>query len=883
MKTDDLREAYLKFFESKGCTRRPTDVIVPKDDPTVFFTPAGMNQFKSEFLNGPTTFAKATTCQKCLRTNDIENVGVTAYHHSAFEMLGNFSFGDYFKEEAITWAWEFLTSSEWLGLDPDRLSVTVYKDDDEAYGLWKDKIGVHPDRITREDEDENFWPASAPSKGPDGVCGPCSEIYYHPAKLTGVPDNEAGVEIWNLVFTQFERKGDPPNNLTPLPMKNIDTGMGLERTAAVLQGVSSNFEIDTLRPLCEAAGKAVGVKYDFDAKEGRALRRIADHVRAITLAMHEGTNPGDADAAYTVRLLLRRAAMEGFFLGKEEPFLFTLVDDVCKSFAKPYPELRDTAKSVADGIKAEEEQFLETLERGLAKFEKMAASADKQISGKDAFTLHTQDGFFVEMTRALAEKKGLSVDEAGYKAAFDEHIVISRGGKEFGVMAAGPIDAIRKKQDTTEFLGYPADDDAGVEATGTILGLIANKELVDSVDSSSGDVAIVLDKTPFYGEAGGQVGDTGSLEVNEKDKTTKKAVITDTQKDGNVIVHLGRVTVGEIKVGDTLTGHVDADRRAGIRRAHSATHILHHALHETIGPDALQRGSKVQQDELRFDFSHGSSVSPDELRRIEDIINECVSAGADVVTELLPIEAAREKGAMALFGEKYPDLVRVVQMGGFSTELCGGIHLGNTGQVGLVRVLSDDAVSKGVRRISALTGPKALEAMRENDRLLREASQALKAPANELPTRIAQLQDELKAAKAELAKASKQSLGGLVDELIACATIVGDAKIITHLCEGLDRDAMRELADQLRAKAGDEVAILLGADIDGKASLLAAVSKPLIKRGVKAGDCVREAAKIVSGGGGGRPDLAEAGGKDPSQLHTALELGCQLVTTKLSS
>ena len=729
MKTDDLREAYLKFFESKGCTRRPSDSIVPKDDPTVFFTPAGMNQFKPEFLNGPTTFAKATTCQKCLRTNDIENVGVTAYHHSAFEMLGNFSFGDYFKEEAITWAWEFLTSADWLGLDPDRLSVTVYKDDDEAYDLWKDKIGVHPDRIAREDEDENFWPASAPSEGPDGVCGPCSEIYYHPTKITGVPNNDDGVEIWNLVFTQFERKGDPPNNLTPLPMKNIDTGMGLERTAAAIQEVRSNFEIDTLRPLCEAAGKAVGVKYDFDAPEGRACRRIADHVRAITLAMHEGTNPGDADAAYTVRLLLRRAAMEGFFLGKEEPFLYTLVDAVCESFKVPYPELRDTAKSVADGIKAEEEQFLETLERGLARFEKIAAgTTDKIISGKDAFTLHAQDGFFIQITRALAERKGMTVDEDGFNAAMKEHEVISRGGKEFGVMAAGPMDAIRKKQETTEFLGYPSADDAGVEANGTVIGLIANQELVDSVDSSSGDVAIVLDKTPFYGEAGGQVGDTGSLEANDKGKTTKKAVITDTQKDGNVIVHLGRVTVGEIKVGDTLTGHVDADRRAGIRRAHSATHILHHALHETLGKDALQRGSKVQQDELRFDFSHGSSITPDELRRIEDIVNECVATGADVVTELLPIDEARAKGAMALFGEKYPDLVRVVQMGGFSTELCGGTHLGNTGQVGLVRVLGDDAVSKGVRRITALTGPKALEAMRENERLLREASIALKAP-----------------------------------------------------------------------------------------------------------------------------------------------------------
>ena len=864
MKTDELREAYLSFFQSKGCTRRPSDVLVPRADPTVLFTPAGMNQFKEQFLDASRAeFKTATTCQKCLRTGDIENVGVTPAHHSFFEMLGNFSFGDYFKAEAIAWAWEFLTDSNWLGLDPDRLSVTVYRDDDEAFGIWEKSIGIRPERITREDEKENFWPASAPSQGPDGVCGPCSEIYYHPAKLTGVPDNEAGVEIWNLVFTQFNRVGDPPDNLKPLPSQNIDTGMGLERTAAVLQGKRSNFEIDTLLPLCGAAGEAVGKSYSFEADHGRAVRRIADHVRAVTMCMHEGVNPGKDKASYVVRLLLRRAAMEGYLLGQTEPFLFGLVPAVVESLKAAYPDVAETARSVADGIRDEESQFLETLERGLAKFEKVAGGSGGTISGRDLFTLHTQDGFLFEVSEMLAAKRGLSVDREGFKAEMARHEELSGSGAfADSVMSAGPLDAIRSSAGDSRFLGYDA-----VAAEGTVVGLIVDGQSAGEAAVGSGVVGVVLGQTPFYGEAGGQVGDTGMLQ-----RGGKTFIVEDTQKDGGLTVHLGRVTNGPIAVGDVLDAEVDVARRAGIRRAHSATHILHHALHQTLGKDAVQRGSKVQQDELRFDFSHGQSVTPDELTRIEDIINERVSEGASVVTELMDIESARSKGAMALFGEKYPDRVRVVQMGEFSTELCGGTHAGNTGQIGLVRLVGEDAVAKGVRRISALTGPRALQTMRENERLLKEAAASVKAqnPAD-IPAKVAQLQADLKAARAELSKAAAAGVGELVDRLLGGAETVGDAKIITHLCEGLDRDAMRDLADRLRKKG--DVCVLLGAEFDGKASLLAAVSKDLTKRGVKAGDCVREAAKVVSGGGGGRPDLAEAGGKDPSKLTEALEVG----------
>ncbi|MCH5377804.1 MAG: alanine--tRNA ligase, partial [Planctomycetes bacterium] len=438
MKTDELRESYLDFFASKGCVRRPSDVLVPKDDPTVLFTPAGMNQFKNQFLGiGELEFTKATTCQKCLRTGDISNVGVTAYHHTFFEMLGNFSFGDYFKLEAIQWAWEFLTDKKWLGLKPDQLSVTVYKDDDEAYDIWHNTVGLSPDRISREDEDENFWPASAPSQGPDGVCGPCSEIYFH-------PEGSEKVEIWNLVFTQFNRMGDPPDNLQPLPKKNIDTGMGLERTASVLQGKTSNFEIDTLRQLCEAAGKAVGKKYEFKGPQGRPLRRIADHVRAVTFCIHEGVEPGNEKENYIVRQLLRRAMLEGYLLGQNEPFLYELVDPVIAIMGTPYPELKETRQAVMDSIQEEENQFLHIIERGVAKFEKLVqktkAAGKKQISGKDAFDLHQTDGFLIELTEALAARNDIGVDREGFQECVTQHQVSSgTGAFASSVMAEGPL------------------------------------------------------------------------------------------------------------------------------------------------------------------------------------------------------------------------------------------------------------------------------------------------------------------------------------------------------------------------------------------------------------------------------------------------------------
>lgn len=867
MKTDELRERYLAFFESKGCTRRPSDVLVPKDDPTVLFTPAGMNQFKNEFLGlGRPDFKKATTCQKCLRTGDIDNVGVTAYHHTFFEMLGNFSFGDYFKRDAIQWAWEFLTSKKWLGMPADQLTVTVYLDDDEAFDIWHKEVGLATNRITRNDEYENFWPAGSPTNGPDGVCGPCSEIYFHPG------GKHKEVEIWNLVFTQFNRVGSPPNNLKPLPSKNIDTGMGLERCASVLQGVTSNFEIDTLKKLCLAAADVVGVKYSFDSPQGRPVRRIADHIRAVTMCGHEGVAPGSKEEGYVVRQLLRRAVLEGYLLGKHEPFLHTLVPAVVEVMKGPYPEVAETAQSVAGVVKEEEERFLSTIERGLARFEKAVEGAKKAdsplIPGEAAWDLHSTYGFLVEISEAMAARHNLAVDRAEFNRLREEHEKTS-GSAAFAdsVMAAGPLDALRKDYGSCEFLGYDA-----TEAEGTIVGIIAQKRLVESLDEvgHAEPIAVVLDKTPFYGEAGGQVGDTGALTGEGFE-----FLVIDTQKDGELILHVGHLQKGQIKTGAVLKAEVEGRRRSGIRRAHSATHLLHHALHTVLGKGATQRGSKVQPDELRFDFNHRQAVTREELEQIEDIVNARISEGAAVTTKVLPAEEAKTLGAMALFGERYPDFVRVVGMGEFSLEFCGGTHLTSTGQVGLCKIVGEEAVGTGVRRITAYTGPKAIAFIRDEEALLAQSAVLLKAPrVDDIPRRIETLQNELKNAKKALAEQTSKNVATVVDDLLSQAEEIDGVKLVAFAPENATRDLLRDLADKLRS-GKQPVALIVGGAIDGKASLVAAVSKDLVKKGLKAGDAVKAAAEKVGGGGGGRPDLAEAGGKNPENLAEALKAGLE--------
>ncbi len=872
MKTDELREKYLSFFESKGCVRRPSDVLVPKDDPTVLFTPAGMNQFKNQFLGiGPLEFTKATTCQKSLRTGDIGNVGITAYHHTFFEMLGNFSFGDYFKQEAIHWAWEFLTTKPWLSLDPSRLTVTVYLDDDEAANIWRNEIGLSPQQITREDEYENFWPAGAPTQGPDGVCGPCSEIYYSP------PSGGKKVEIWNLVFTQFNRVGAPPDNLRPLPKKNIDTGMGLERTAAVLQGFESNYEIDILKPLCVAAGEIVGANYEFNGPCGRPLRRIADHVRACTFAIHEGCLPGNEKENYVIRLLLRRASMEAFRLGRQEPCLHQLVGKVAEMMRNPYPELAQTVEVVAQAIKQEEQQFLGVVDRGIQRFRKMVDQArqrnQKVLSGDEVFDLHQQDGFLVELTESLAAAEDLSIDRERFNACMDDHKQKSgRGAFADSVMSEGPLDALRR-HGGTKFLAYET-----TSSSAKIVGVIANQQLVDSFDRAGLElpVGVVLDQTPFYGESGGQVGDTGRLFASGCE-----FVVTDSQKNGELIVHIGLLKSGALRVGSEVTARVDESRREGIRRAHSATHLLHHALRKVLGDNATQRGSKVEQDQLRFDFAHPKAVSDAELLAIEDEINSRIASGATVATRLMPIAEAKKLGAMALFGEKYPDNVRVVTMGDFSLEFCGGTHLTNTGQVGLCRVVREELIAAGIRRITCLTGPKALQRIRETESLIEELTGLLKASQpDELPRKVKLLQDELRTVKQELSKYTAQSLATTAADLVAKADTVAGTKLVVHKVTECDREHLKEFVDRMREQT-PSIAILLGLVADDKVAFIAAVSNDLLSKGVSASDAVKAAAKIAGGGGGGRRELAEAGGKLPEKIDEALAAGAEYFRSKL--
>jgi alanyl-tRNA synthetase len=934
MKTDELREKYLSFFQSKGHHRQASDVLVPTWDPSVLFTPAGMNQFKDHFLGKvKLEFTRATTCQKCLRTGDIDNVGRTAYHHTFFEMLGNFSFGDYFKTEAIHWAWEFLTDKAWLGIDPHRLSVTVYKDDDEAANIWHEKIGLPTQRISRMDEDENFWPASAPSQGPDGVCGPCSEIYFQ-------LDNGKAVEIWNLVFTQFNRIGQPPNNLRPLPSKNIDTGMGLERTASVLQGQPSNFHIDILFPIVQAAAEVCGVPYQYDSDAGRRLRRITDHVRACTFAIHENVYPGPKKARYVIKRLLRRAVLDGHQLGMRDPFLYQLVPMVAEMMKTPYPELGDTIDRVAQVMRREETDFFNTIDGGLERIERlfsdMQNSGSSLVDGREAANLYQTFGVPPELLQNLATEHNYHFDWDGYKAAMAEHEEIS-GAEQKELFQTGPIEQLKETIQRSDFLGYET-----TVAEATIQGIIVGPPKADTLVQAlvgPGDsetmVRVVLDRTPFYGESGGQVGDRGRLQG-----TGFVFEVDDTQRAGELLVHYGRLITGEMKVGMAIQAEVDVANRDAIRRAHSATHILHHALQKILGSHAQQQGSKVDSDWLRFDFSNQDALSDEQLREIESIANTRVAQAQAIAWKLVPLAEARKAGAMMLFGEKYPDPVRMVSMGDFSKELCGGTHLTNTDQVGLIEILGDESVSAGVRRISALTGLKATAQRQRNQEIvtqtcrllgcqldtvvdklaelatavrklkkmatgsgkeapparvgtagdgltidlgqaeylkvrsaLRQLARIANVASEEVPARVENLLAEQDHLHQQLAKIA---VGGslTVEDLWKHAEVVQGVHLIVAETPGANLGLMRQWIDQLR-KAPRElpVAVLLGAaDDEGKVTLIAGLSPSLVEQKRSAGKWIGPVAAVVGGGGGGKPDLAQAGGKDPTKLAEALAL-----------
>jgi alanyl-tRNA synthetase len=868
MRTDELREAFLDFFASKGCARRPSDVLVP-NDPTVLFTPAGMNQFKREFLGlGDPRFTRAATCQKCMRTGDIENVGRTAFHETFFEMLGNFSFGDYFKREAIHWAWEFLRGV--LKIPAEALTVSVYLDDEEAYGIWHEEIKIPAAHITRMGEDDNFWPAGAPTHGPNGVCGPCSEIFYH-----GAGPKE--VEIWNLVFTQFNRTG--PGQLEPLPKKNIDTGMGLERSAACLQGVSTVFEIDVLKPIVVAAAAALGVRYDRDRPDGVRIRRMADHVRALTFCIHENVRPGPEKQGYVIRRLLRRAVLDAYQMGRREPFLHELVPVVADVMKGPYPELRDSASRVQTTIKQEEEQFLRNLEGGLRIvneiFQKTRAAGSDTIAGKDAFTLHATYGIPIEVVESLATDHNLRIDRAGFDAERDQHAVIARGTTDAAaVFASGPLDSLKREHHHgSEFLGY-----ATLCARAGVIGVLEQNRLAEQAHADGGGpLVLVLDRTPFYGEAGGQVGDTGTI---RGDRFSFQ--VTDTKKENDFILHVGRVATGSVTVNDTVEAEVDGDRRQAIRRAHSATHLLHHALHGILGKHAQQAGSKVEPDRLRFDFANPEAVGRDRLRAIEQAVNLKILEAAPVRWSHMPIEQARAAGAMALFGEKYPEVVRVVQMGDYSRELCGGTHLDNVAEVGLFKIVGEESVAAGTRRITALVGKAALEFVHQEEEILGELAALFRVAPGQVAERASSLLDEIKTLKKQASQRRPDSPARLSpDDLLASARIVAGTALVIQSVQDLSPDEMRQLIDVLRRKRETGLAVLLAGASEGKVQLVAGLSKDLIERGLHAGDWLKEVAPKVGGGGGGRPDLAQAGGKSPEQIPAALEHAIQTITARL--
>lgn len=941
MKTDELREKYLEFFETKGCVRRPSDVLVPSWDPSVLFTPAGMNQFKDHFLGKvKLDFTKATTCQKCLRTGDIDNVGRTAFHHTFFEMLGNFSFGDYFKEEAIAWAWEFLTSKKWLGIPQERLSVTVYKDDDEAYGIWNDKIGLPNARIVRMDEDENFWPASAPSEGPDGVCGPCSEIYYH-------LEDGSDVEIWNLVFTQFNRVGEPPENLHPLPSKNIDTGMGLERTASVLQGVPTNYHIDNLYSIVMAASEITEQKYEYESDNGRRLRRITDHARACVFAIHENVYPGPKDARYVVKRLIRRAVLDGYQMNLREPFLYKLVDAVAEASKLPYPELQQTSKRVAEVIESEEKAFFSTIDGGMKRisqlFEQMREESSVMVPGEAAAELNSTYGVPPELLQTLSAEQNLTFDWHGYRKAMDQHAIDSGAGQR-ELFQTGPLETLKEALRETPFIGYETTT-AEVDIKGIITGSgdkgDEEGQLLSHLDRPGDNpIRLVLAQSPFYGESGGQVGDTGRIYSD-----TFEFRVTDTQRHAALIVHSGTLIRGEIHAGEKCTAEVDTERRLALARAHSATHLLHHALHKRVGSHAEQQGSKVEADRLRFDFNNPKAIPDETLVAIEEDVSKFIADSEVIVWDTVPLTTARELGAMMLFGEKYPDPCRMVSMGEFSRELCGGTHLQNTADVDSFEIVVEESVSTGTRRIEALTGARAIEHREQTRDLLTNVSDLLQCEVSHALAAAVELMDEIRALKKELAAGKagehrkdfkytgsgapvdlsdyyavrnavrelnrrlnvsiddvcprldamlqdhaklveeirKSTAGGKVsiDELMQQSELIGDTTLLVAETPGANPNVMRGWIDQIRKQSTGETAIFFASAQGERVVLVAGVSRELVNRGCHAGDWVGVAAKIVGGGGGGRPDMAQAGGKDATALPEALKAAKELMRSQL--
>lgn len=856
--TAEIRQAFIDFFAERGHHVVASSALVPANDPTLLFTNAGMVQFKDVFLGADKrAYQTAVSAQRCVRAggkhNDLENVGYTARHHTFFEMLGNFSFGDYFKREAIEYAWSFLT--EVCQLSPERLWVTVYEEDDEAAKIWLEDMGIDPDRFSRIGAKDNFW-----AMGDTGPCGPCSEIFYdHGPEVAGGPpgtpeeDGDRYIEIWNLVFMQFDR--DSEGNLTPLPKPCVDTGMGLERLAAILQGVHSNYEIDMFQSLINAAA----VVTDTKDRDNPSLKVIADHIRACAFLIVDGVLPSNEGRGYVLRRIIRRAIRHGHKLDMQGVFFSKMVEPLAKCMGDAYPELIQKASQVAEVLEAEETRFGETLDQGMTLLNQALESVEgNQIPGDLAFKLYDTFGFPVDLTRDIARERGLTVDDAGFDEAMEgQRSRARRAGtfKESEALSAEQLSQLTP----TKFLGYQHT----VVNDVMVIGLAVDGELVDTVETGQ-SVTVFLDKTSFYGESGGQVGDSGILEA-----ANGKVEVRDTQKvAGTFFAHLGMVASGSIKVGDTLNAIVDADRRTNIVRHHSATHLLHAALREVLGDHVQQKGSLVAPDRMRFDFSHPQPVSPVELRQVEAWVEEHILCNAEALIQEMPYDEAIAAGALAFFGDKYGDQVRVVRFGDFSTELCGGTHVDRMGDIGLFKIVSEGGVSSGVRRIEAVAGHPAFSFMRHQDTLLSRSTELLKAKVEDLPHRIEQLLERNRQMERELAQLKSQAAASAGEDLMAQAQDISGVSVLSVEVSGIEVDGLRDTVDRLKAKLGSAV-VVLGTRQDDGVRLVAGVTADLLER-VKAGELIKHVASAVGGKGGGRPDFAQAGGSDADALPEAL-------------
>ena len=855
MKTVEIREAFLAFFEQQGHTRVPSSSLVPANDPTLLFTNAGMNQFKDTFLGtDPRPYVRAASSQRCVRAggkhNDLENVGYTARHHTFFEMLGNFSFGDYFKREAIQFAWTFLTDV--MGLPPERLWVTVHISDDEAADIWLKEIGVSPERFSRLDED-NFW-----QMGDTGPCGPCSELFYdHGPDVPGGPPGSEGddldryIEIWNLVFMQFNR--DAAGELHPLPSPSVDTGMGLERIAAVMQGVHSNYEIDLFQALIKSAADILGVR-DL---EHNSLRVIADHIRSCAFLIVDGVLPGNEGRGYVLRRIIRRAVRHGNKLGASGPFFHRLVATLAQQMGDAYPELVARQTQVEQALLAEEEQFAKTLDNGMQILDEALADLQgSEIPGELVFKLYDTYGFPTDLTNDIARERGLSLDMAGYDAAMARQRSRSQESGSFKV----DYSSVLTLEGSTRFTGYDS-----VTGQGRVTALLRDGRQVDSLSADESGV-VVLDSTPFYGESGGQVGDCGQL----SGPGTRLDVV-DTTKGSDQHLHHVKVLQGSVRVGDTLAAQVDDSLRQRIRRNHSATHLLHAALRRVLGEHVTQKGSLVDSERLRFDFSHPQAVSAGELKAIEQLVNAQIRANTAVSTRLMSMEDAVAAGAMALFGEKYGDEVRVLAMGedNFSVELCGGIHVDRTGDIGLLRVTAESGVASGVRRIEAVTGSAALELFDVVEQRLAAVCEVVKGSPDNVVDKVAALRAENRELDKEIGRLKQKLASSAGGDLTAGAVEVAGVKVLAANVEGADAKSLRDTLDQCKNKLGSGV-ILLAAVTDDKVALAAGVTPDLTGR-VKAGDLMREFAQRLGGKGGGRPDMAQGGGSDVAGLPGVLK------------